>query len=424
MTAVLFISLFVFIILGVPIAVALGAAAMLALSLFSHAPIMILIQKAYNSIDSMTLMAIPFFILAGDLMSSGGVSQRLVDFASSGFGRFRGGLAHIVTVACTFFGAISGSAPATSAAIGSVMVEPMQKKGYEKDFTAAVIASSGTIGLIIPPSNNMVIFGVLTGASVGKMFIGGIFPGLIMCAGIMFVNFMVARKKNYPVEPAPTAAQIWRTFKEATLALCMPLIILGGIYGGVFTPTEAAVVAAFYGVIVGTFVYKNLNFKIMYKCVLMSARSTAIIMYLVATAACFSYILASERIPQALTQFMLQLSNDPTVIIFLICGVLMIVGTFLDNAVALILVTPIFFPVVESMGVDPVFFGVLTVFVLAIGQITPPVGMCLYIASSMAGVTLEQVSLRCIPYILVLCVIAVLLIFCPQIVLFLPGFTS
>ena len=422
MAIALFGILFALIGIGVPIAIALGAASMLVLIFYTHTPVMVLVQKSFSSADTFALMAIPFFILAGNIMSQGGVSQRLVELANCGFGRYRGGLAHVATAACTFFGAICGSAPATTAAIGAVMVQPMMKKGYDRDFTAAVVATSGTIGLIIPPSNNMVLFGVITGASVGQMFIGGILPGLIMSAGIMAVNYWVATKKNYPREAPPAPGDTMKAFKNASLALLMPIIILGGIYSGAFTPTEAAVVAAAYGIVVGMFIYKNINFAQLRAILLQTAVGTAIIMFLVVTASCFSYIMASEQIPQAITSFMLSLSQDPLTVLLLICVALLIVGTFLDNAVALILCTPIFFPVVASLGIDPVFFGVITVFALAIGQVTPPVGLCLFVASNMADVSIERISVQCVPYLIMLVLILLLLVLCPQIITILPSF--
>ena len=418
----LFVAFFLLVLIGVPIAIALGLSSMVALLFHSHVPVMILVQKSFASIDTFTLMAIPFFILAGNMMSSGGVSQRLVNLASCGFGRYSGGLAHVATAACTFFGAISGSGPATTAAIGSVMVKPMNERGYDNVFSAACVAASGVIGILIPPSINMVLYGVITGASIGKMFIGGVIPGLIFSACIMLVNYLIAKKRNYPREAPPKPGQTLKAFKDAFWALLMPLIILGGIYGGVFTPTEAAVVAAAYGALIGLFIYKELTIKKIGGVMLVTAKNSAIIMILVATAHCFSYLLASEQIPQALTTVMLGFSKDPTVLLILIVLSLLVVGTFLDNAVAVVLMTPIFFPVIESVGIDPIFFGVLTVVTLAIGQITPPVGLCLFVACNLANVTIEELSAECLPYLGIMIAAMFVLLFFPQIIMFLPGF--
>lgn len=417
----LFASFFACVLFGIPIAVALGLSAMIALMLHSHVPVMVLVQKTYGGIDSFTLMAIPFFILAGNIMSYGGVSTRLVTLASCFFGRFNGGLAHVTTAACTFFGSISGSAPATTAAIGSVMIPPMKEKGYAKEFSAACAAASGTIGLLIPPSITMVLYGVITGSSVGKLFLGGIIPGLMMSAVLMSVNYYQAKKNGYGREASATVKETWSAFKSASLALIMPLIILGGIYGGVFTPTEAAVVAVAYGLIVGVFIYKELDFDTCGKVFLATAKSSAIIMFLVATAHCFSYLLASEQIPQALTDLMLSFTREPTLLLILICVSLLIVGTFLDNAVAVVLMTPIFFPVIESVGIDPVFFGVLLVFTLSIGQITPPVGLCLFVACNISDVKIERLSLTVMPYLVALLLLMLVFIFFPDLVMKIPN---
>jgi len=420
MGTTLFLAFFIFVVIGVPIAVALGLSSLVALLIHSHVPAMVLVQKAYGGVDSFTLMAIPFFILAGNIMSTGGVSARLVNLANCFFGRFSGGLAHVATAACTFFGAISGSAPATTAAIGSVMVGPMRDKGYSRVFSAACVAASGTIGLLIPPSITMVLYGVITGASVGKLFLGGIIPGLLMSSALMAVNYIVAKKHGYGGGEKATIGETFIAIKEAILALLMPLIILGGIYGGVFTPTEAAVVAVAYGLIIGVFVYRQINLKSLYGVVLSTAKSAAIIMFLVATAHCFSYLMASEQIPQALTEVLLNVSNDPRILLILICVSLLVVGTFLDNAVAVVLMAPIFHPVIMSAGIDPVFFGVLLVLTLSIGQITPPVGLCLFVACDLGKVNIEELSLGVLPYLLTLVVVMLILIFFPDLVLFIP----
>lgn len=421
MAATIFIAFFGLILVGVPIAIALGLSSMITMMIHSHVPVMVLVQKAYSGLDTFTLMAIPFFILAGNVMSQGGVSTRLVALAGVFFGRYTGGLAQVSTAACTFFGAISGSAPATTAAIGSVMVPPMKKKGYSTEFAAACVAASGVIGLLIPPSINMVLYGVITGASIGKMFLGGIIPGLIMSGALMFVNYIVAKKHGFVGEDAPSGPEAWKAVRESFFAMLMPVIILGGIYAGVFTPTEAAVVAAAYGLAVGMFIYKELTMAKLAMVLMTTAKSSAIIMILVSLAHCFSYLLASEQIPQAITQMMLSISENPNMLLIMICISLLIVGTFLDNAVAVVLMTPILFPVIESVGIDPVFFGVLLVLTLAIGQITPPVGLCLFVACNLAGISIEKLSVSCLPYIGIMLVVMLVILFFPDLVLFIPN---
>lgn len=416
---VLFGSFFILLIIGVPISISLGLASMVTIMFCTTDPVGVLIQNSFA--NGFSLMAIPFFILAGNIMASGGVSQRLVNLAYCGFGRYIGGLAQVATAACTFFGAISGSAPATTAAIGGVMVGPMAKVGYSKAFAGACVAASGMIGLLIPPSIIMILYGVITGASIAKLFIGGIIPGLLTAAGFMFCNHYIAKKLGCPRGERPARGETWKCAREAVWALLMPIIILGGIYGGIFTPTESAVVAVVYGIFVGFCIHKSLNGKSLYNVFLNTAKGSAIILFLVATAHCFSFVLASGHIPQSLALAMRTLSENPTIVLFLICFCLLVVGTFLDNAVAVVLMTPIFFPVVQGLNIDLIFFGVLTVFTLAIGQITPPVGLCLYVACNLADIKLEQIVIYCIPYIIMSIILMCIFIFFPQIILVLPN---
>lgn len=416
----LFITFVILILLSIPISIALGISSMIAVLLHTDLSLMVLVQKIFGGVSSFTLMAIPFFILAGNIMAGGGVSKRLVNFAGSMIGQMTGGLALVSTVACTFFGAISGSAPATTAAIGAVMVDPMEEKGYSKAFAAATVAASGTIGLLIPPSITMVLYGVIAGVSIGKLFLAGIIPGLMMCIVLMALEFAISKKRGYRGDEPSSLKQIFKAFKKSILALLMPLIILGGIYGGIFTPTEAAVVAVVYGLIIGLFVYKELNIKRVMDILLKSGKSTSVILYLVATAHVFSYVLASEEIPQQLATFMLGLSDNPLVIQFLIMIVLLIAGTFLDNAVAIVLLTPIFYPIAAQAGIDLVFFGVLMVFALAIGQITPPVGLCLFVACNISKISIEKLSKAVLPFVVVLILLLILLNLIPNVVLFIP----
>jgi len=420
MGVTLFIAFVVLIVLSVPISIALGLSSMIAVLLHTDMSLMVLVQKIFGGVNSFTLMAIPFFILAGNMMAAGGVSTRLVNFAGTLIGRLTGGLALVSTVACTFFGAISGSAPATTAAIGAVMVEPMEKKGYSKEFAAATVAASGTIGLLIPPSITMVLYGVIAGASIGKLFLAGIIPGLLMCFTLMGVEYMISRKRGYGGDAPASFKEIFSSFKSSILALLMPLIILGGIYGGIFTPTEAAVVAVVYGVLIGLFAYKELDFKKILEILQNSGKSTAVILYLVATAHIFSYILASEQIPQQLAQLMLSVSSNPLMIQFMIMVALLFAGTFLDNAVAIVLLTPIFYPITTQVGIDPVFFGVLMVFALAIGQVTPPVGLCLFVACNISKVSIEKLSKAVVPFLVALIVLLVVLNLIPDVILYIP----
>jgi C4-dicarboxylate transporter DctM subunit len=421
LTGTLFLLFGVLIVSSVPVSIALGLASIITISIFMDVPMMVVIQRVYQGADSFSLMAIPFFILAGNIMSSGGVSKRLVDVAEGFFGRMKGGLALVATGASVFFGAISGSAPATTAAIGSIMVPQMEDKGYDKEFAAATVASSGTIGLLIPPSITMILYGVVANVSIGKLFLGGIIPGILMAIALGVVEVLIARKRNYVSNVPINMREILRRVRKAILALLMPVIILGGIYGGIFTPTEAAVVAVVYGFIIAIFVYRQLDFTGFKKVLLSSAKSSSVIMYLVATASVFSYILSSEKIPQKISAVILGISTEPLIVLLLIAVMLLIVGTFLDNAVAMVLLTPVFAPAIAKLGIDPVFFGVFMVLALAIGQITPPVGLCLFVACDVAKVSIEQLSRNVVfPVIALLIVLLIVMLF-PFLVTVIPN---
>ncbi len=421
---ILFGSFFILLIIGVPISLCLAMASILTCVITGEIPSLVLVQKMFRGIDSFTLMAIPFFVFAGNIMARGGVSQKLVDLAGAFVGRVHGGLAVVGTIACTFFGAISGSGPATTAAVGAIMIEPMEKEGYDKPFSAASIASSGTIGLLIPPSNNMVLYGAIAGASIGKMFLGGIVPGILMCVVLSAVEVIISRKRGYVGGHEVTVSGIATAFKNGVWAILMPVIILGGIYGGIFTPTEAAAVAVFYGILVGFFVYRQMGLPDFIKVCYDSAKSTAAIMYLVACAHLFSYILSSEKIPQKFAEAIVGVSDNLTIVILIMMFALLVAGVFLDNAVAVVLLTPIFYPIIEALGGDLVYFGVLMVFALAIGQVTPPVGLCMFVACDIAKIKLESLVKEIVPFLIALLVLLLVLCFVPQLITFIPSISG
>lgn len=415
---VLFFIFFLFI--GVPIAVSLGLTCIFSVLVTGAFGIEVLIQKTFNAGNSFALMAIPFFILAGNIMAAGGVSRRLVNLAGALFGRMSGGLALVATLASTFFGAVSGSAPATTAAIGGVMLGPMAEKGYDKNFAGAVVAASGTIGLIIPPSLTMVLYGVSTGVSIGELFIAGVIPGIIICIVLMTVEYAISLKRGYKGDEPASFKTISRYFREAVFALFMPIIILGGIYAGIFTPTESAAVAVIYGLIVGIFIHRELTWKDVTKLILKSAKSTALVMYLMVTAEVLSYVLVSEQIPQTIAASILDFSTNAIVVQLIMVFILLIVGTFLNNSAAMVLLAPIFYPIIMSLGVDPLFFGIIMVISLAIGHNTPPVGLCLFIACDIGNLKLEHLVKEIIPLVAALIVTVVTLNFFPDVILFLP----
>lgn len=410
-----------FLLLGVPIIVALGLSCIFSVVITGAADIAVLVQNMFNAGNSFALMAVPFFILAGNIMSEGGVSRRLVNLAGAFFGRMSGGLALVATVASTFFGALSGSAPATTAAIGGVMIKPMVEKGYDKNFAGAVVAASGTIGLIIPPSLTMVLYGVSTGVSIGALFLGGIIPGIIICIALMIVEYIISVKRGYRGEEKTSMKTILKYCREAVFAIFMPVLILGGIYAGIFTPTESAAVAVVYGLIVGLFIHREISFRDLPKLILKSAKSTALVMYLMVTAEVLSFVLVSEQIPQTIASSILGFSNNAIVVQLIMVLILIIIGTFLNNTAAMVLMAPIFYPIITSLGIDPLFFGIIMVIALAIGHNTPPVGMCLFIACDIGNIKLESLVKEVMPLVAAMIVVVVALNFFPEVILYLPN---
>ncbi|MDI3522008.1 MAG: TRAP-type transport system large permease protein [Bacillota bacterium] len=420
MTATLFIAFVAFVLLGVPVSFVLGIASLIALVFIGGYPLQIVVQRMFTAVDSFALMAIPFFMLAGGLMDKGGITRRIVDFANALVGFLRGGLAHIAIVSGVVLAGISGSAVADTAAIGSILVPEMTKRGYDRDFSAAMVASAGIIGPIIPPSIPMIIYGVIAQISIGDLFMAGIVPGLLIGVGLMFVAYRVAVKRGYPTEERLSNAEKWQRLKNAIWAILMPLIIIVGIRGGIFTPTEGGVVASVYGLLVGMFIYKELKPKDLPKILGDAVISTASVSFLIATASLFSWILGSERIPQAIAAFFLSISTNKYVILFLINVLLLIVGMFLDVAPAIILLMPVLLPLVSSLGVDLVHFGLIVTLNLAIGLLTPPVGTALYVACNIAKVSLADISKAVLRFIAVILVVLFLVTYVPAVTLWVP----
>ncbi|MDR3331610.1 MAG: TRAP transporter large permease [Synergistaceae bacterium] len=412
MTAVLFISLIVLFALNVPIAIAIGAST-LASVLVSPIPPTVVVQKMFTAMDSFPLMAVPFFILAGSLMENGGISRRLIHLANTFVGHYAGGLAFVAIIASMFFGAISGAAAACVAAIGSVIIPEMVARGYGKPYTAAVQATAGTLGVMIPPSIPMIIYGVMTSVSVGALFMGGFVPGIIVGLSLMGVAWAIARKKGYKGERRFTWAERRAAFRDALWALLMPVIILGGIYGGVFTPTEAAVVAVVYGLFVGFFVYKELEVSKMKSIFVNASVSTAVVMFIIATSSAFSWVITSRRIPQMVAEGMLEFSSNPIVILFMINALLLFVGTFMETVASIIILVPVLMPILNALGVDLLHFGVVIVVNLAIGMVTPPLGVCLFVSCGIAKISLEEISSAALPFIVVMIIDVLILTYLP-----------
>lgn len=414
MVATLFIAFFLMLIIGVPIVAALGIASVIAVVTGSSWPLLLLPQKIFNGINSFPFMAIPLFLLAGNIMAEAKISERLVGLAQLLVGKYPGGLAQVAVGASAFFGAISGSAPATTAAIGSILIPSMKEKGYGGDFSASVVAASGALGLIIPPSLTMVVYGVLSGASIGTLFLCGIVPGLLICLVLFAVNYRIAKQRGIKGEPEVDRAIARKIVRESLLALFMPVIIMGGIYGGIFTATESAAVACLYGLIIGFFVYHTLDMKSLFKILKSTGENAALIMFLMGTANFFGFIITAERLPQTIAEFIIGYTDNQMVVMFLIMIMLLVVGTFLDNVTALVLIVPTLLTVVNALGIDLIFFGIFTVIALAVGQFTPPVGLNLFIAANIAQTKFEKVVVQTLPYLGGYVLMLVVFIFVPQ----------
>lgn len=412
MTLLLFGLFFALMLFGVPIALAIGASTMVALSQ-SGVPLMVVTQQMFQGINSFALVAIPMFILAGDLMAQGKVSERLVNFADSLFGFLRGGLSLVSVMAGMFFAAISGSGAATTAAVGSSLVPELRKKGYDPASAASLIAASGTLGVVIPPSVPMIIYAVIAQQSVTELFLNGFLPGLAMGLGLMAIAIVQAYKRNYPKGTPLSLTTIWRTLKSASWGLMTPVIILGGIFSGIFTPSEAAVIAVNYALIVSLFVYRDLKLADVYRILIRSAITTSVIMLVIATSAVLSWTLSSWQIPTAIAESVLSLSTNTYIIMLLVVGIILLTGVFLETASALIILTPVLLPLVLQLGIDPIHFGLIIVVGLSIGMITPPVAINLYVASSITQLPLERITRAIIPYLLGLIAVLLLIVYVP-----------
>ncbi|MEW9124251.1 MAG: TRAP transporter large permease [Thermotaleaceae bacterium] len=423
MALLLFLSFIVLLFLGLPVAFSLGASSLIYL-IAADIPLLMLAQKMYAGIDSFVLVAIPGFVLAGNLMNTGGITKRIIDFSNAVVGFIRGGLALANVAASMLFAGISGTALADTASIGPIMIPAMKNQGYDVDFSAAITASSSTIGPIIPPSLPMIIAGTLVGLSVSKMFLAGAIPGLLLGFGLMSVAFYYSVKRGYPKGERKSIAYIARSFVGAFWAIMMTFIILFGILGGVFTPTEASIIAVVYAIIVGKFVYKELRIRDIPTIIIESMRTTASIMILVGFANTFAWILASERIPQLVANAILSISTNKIIVILLINLLLLFVGTFMETIAALVILFPVLLPVATSIGMDPIQFGVMAVLNLVIGLTTPPVGVCLFVAASIGNISLAQITKAILPFLIVSLIVLGLVSFVPAVTLFLPNLLS
>lgn len=421
MAIALVIAFMVLLLIGQPIAYVLAGAGLVAVLVKGSLNLTLIAGKMFEGLDSFPLLAIPFFMLAGALMNEGGITQRLIRFAQMIVGPVRGGLGLVNVVASMFFAGISGSAAAEASAIGSVLIPAMKAEGYDEDYAAALTASASTMGPIIPPSIPMILYGIIANVSIGALFLAGAIPGLLLGAGFMLLAWWMARVRDYPRGPRHSWRELAVGLKDALLALSMPGIILGGILGGVFTPTEASAVAVVYAFAVGFFVYREIRLARLPALVTEAGLGTAVVMLVIGASELFGWILAAEQVPTRMAQFLLSLSTNPWVILLLVNILLFVVGIWLEPAPALIILVPVLAPLAQGAGIDPVHFGTVVVINVVIGLITPPVGASLFVVCSVGRLSLERVSRAIWPFIAVAVLVLLLVTYVPALSTWLPG---
>lgn len=407
--------------LNTPIAVAVGVSAVAAFMVQGDMNLMLVVQRLYAGADSFPLMAVPLFIIAGNLMGAGGISRRIVAVADALVGHLPGGLAAVSVLSAMFFAGISGSAAADTAAVGTILIPAMVRRGYSPAFSGAVQAAAGSVGVVIPPSIPMIIFGVLTGASIGRLFAAGVLPGLLIGASLMAVCVWHARRNGWRSERPFSSRALRIALTKATWALGAPLIILGGIAGGMFTATESAAIAVFYALFIGLFVYRELPLSSLPGLVLQSGITSAIILFIICTASVFSWFMAIRDLPAAIAQGLLGITENPLLLLLIINGMLLCAGIILETTAALILFVPVLLPVLPALGIDVIHLGVIVVMNLAIGMLTPPMGVCLIVSCSIASVRLEAISRAVLPFLLALLLNLALVSLYPPLSLYLPS---
>ncbi len=455
-TAVLFLLLFGLLLIGAPIAIALGLSSVLFIALFSHDSMSSVTIQMFNASQNFTLLAIPFFILASSFMSTGGVARRIVNFAVATVGWVRGGLAMAGVLACMIFAALSGSSPATVVAIGTIAIAAMRQAGYSKEFAAGIIANAGTLGILIPPSIVMVVYAAATNVSVGRMFLAGVIPGIVAGLMLMGAIYVIARKKNLPSQPFPSFKVLWSTFAQAAFGMFLIVIILGGIYAGIFTPTEAAAVAAVYACLIALFIYRdmgplkekkwrkpgeslieavgrNIGLITLYfvpalfhrdtrKVLIESGKTTIMLMFIIVNALLFAHTLTAERIPQIITDWMVGAGFGWFTFLVVVNIILLIGGQFMEPSGLLLIVAPVVFPIGLELGVDPIHLGIIMVVNMEIGMITPPIGLNLFVTSGITGMSLVQVVRAAAPFVMVLLVFLVMVTYLPWLSTALPTY--
>ncbi|HEX9719830.1 MAG TPA: TRAP transporter large permease subunit [Ramlibacter sp.] len=419
-TLVLFTCLFLFMALGMPVAISLGLSSLLTILVFGQDSLASLSIKLYETSEHYTLLSIPFFILAGAMMSTGGVAKRMVRFAIAAVGHLRGGLAIASVLACTLFAAVSGSSPATVVAIGSIVIAGMVKSGYTKEFAAGVICNAGTLGILIPPSIVMVVYAAVTEESVGRMFMAGIIPGLLLSFLLALAVWWRAGKLTLARSERASAREVAVAFKDSFWGLALLAIIMGGIYGGIFTPTEAAAVSAVYAAFVAVVIYRDISIRHLPEVIKDAGKTTVMLMFIIANALLFAHVLTTERIPQTIAEHIVAAGMAPWMFLLVVNIILLVAGNFMEPTGIILILAPIFFPIATQLGIDPIHLGIIMVVNMEIGMITPPVGLNLFVTSGITGMNLVQVTRAALPWLSILLVFLLLVTYVPQISLFLP----
>lgn len=409
---------FLLLLTGVPIAIAIALSSLIPM-IQDGVSIDTFARTLFSGIDSFTLMAIPFFIYAGNLMLEGGTSKRLIRFARNLIGWTTGGLPIAGVLSSMFFAALSGSSPATVAAIGGIMIPSLNETGYSRKFSVGLMCASGSLGIIIPPSITLLVYGASAEVSISNLFIAGIIPGIFIGLVLILVSYIIAKKEGHKPEERATFKETWNSFKSAIWGILLPIIVLGGIYKGFFTPTEAAAVAIVYSLVIGVFVYKGLNRKTLLEVTKSSVITSAMIMFVISAAKVFSWYLTYEQIPAKLAEHILEFANTKFTFLLLVTVILLIVGMFMDSSAAILIFAPLFLPIVMEMGIDPIHFGIIMIVNLAIGMLTPPFGLNLFIASGISEMSITDVTKGTAPFILVLIVSLLVIMFVPQLSLIL-----
>ena len=414
-------ALFALLFIGVPVAISLGLASVLTMLLFGDQTLLSSSQKFFHTMQVYPLLAVPFFILAGTFMTTGGVARRMVAFANALVGHFRGGLAMAALLASAFFAAVSGSAPATVVAVGSVMIVGMISSGYTRNFAAGVICNAGTLGILIPPSLVMVVYGAITESSIGRLFIAGILPGIILTVVMMITVAVIARNQDMPRQERASFKTVAKTFREALWGLMLVVIILGGIYAGIFTPTEAAAVSAVYAFFIAVFVYRDISMNDVPKVLIEASKITVMLMFIIANAFMFAFLLTTEQIPQMASELIVGMGLPVWGFLLVLNILLLITGNFMEPTSVVLILTPIVFPIAMEMGIDPTHLGVLMIVNMQIGLVTPPVGLNLFVTASVAELSLEETIKASFPWLLVLLGVLILITYVPWISLVVPN---